>query len=1407
MKSILNIFFITVFLINTSSIAFSQNRKLVTEIDDLEFKPNADFTLNESIQQIYVDNDVTKNYIDILYIKTVENSTINFKTEVHESIHKTLTVALSLASKGNLSFAQAFDTKILTSLFELEYNINLGVHSDRERLEKFYTEFQDLVSESISKIKISSNIEKQRMINYFYHLIKQLDYSNPLSSKKIKEIQSQAKIALYAIKTIGAIFITMVVVIGTLVASSYFPEYKDILTSGKFYLSVFALSYLPSLKRVFQTPNFNFKIFINEFKSKDFSINRFLKVNSMTFSKANKKMSFEQSKKVKDDNFSPLDLGQLKGLLVSDFPLLSGSNEFINNENHLQINSEHYDALIDSDPDLLDRVKSGKQFRESFLRDLVKQFPGTSIDQIIDPEAELLKRLKHINNRNLKPQNLTEQEVEKLALARVIDEYMLDSSTTLSDLLHLSQSDSYFEHIVGEYNKYKFYFYDDLKSESTVTKPELIKLLNDYNTQSIKMRKINFYNFISALGTKGIESISFQSLTGTKKIDLSFFEKAELQFFSNRSNEATYSYKTSWMKSQIKNLKLFFTANSSFSFDGDYKELYLSSYKPPVNPNNLISFRLGDELILISEADFNQMIYDLSYEFEKYSSKDNSRVYQREFYFHDKELSNFIKLLENLKTVELEYATNILEKKIQSRKINELSFFASSLISSSRAFIKSANGKKIEDLIWCGFKKHPSYWLYRSKLAKELNLNSYKTNLKSEEFSVEQKRIKLNQVIQNLKNKHRMSSSSAKSTYVISFVVAMGMMIYSIPYTIGMTLDLIESNSKHDVRKNSGKGSSSGGSDLDTKMEKQNTNHSLDKLKGDQSPYPIFNIYTVQSVSGKKPNVPNFFGIFTDYLVPDIDNVEKKSNYTSSSDLEKVVASRDSKEMYKEGYIEVSKYSFKLTANSRYSIPVPVGYKLASLIIQSSSIDDGIAEFETYRHKKTGLYYIKTLQDSQHSLGFFDISARFVLDHNRKDNLSVQISSTDLKKLSSEYDSIGATELRDKLSTIYTKSQPISLTQFSDILKYSGLYTYDIEKMIYLPSFSDFSEYKKYIKNGYMFYQCSGSNNLLTDSLNYIFKIKNINYKAYPVSGFVYDSAQPNGLYADKGHMTTYASSLDYSYSFVKLDATPLKTDPKYADKEDSHPLKEEIKDKEKKEIKDSSKTNNKYVASHEVGPIKSDKLGNNNPSERTTLNSRPPILMPRRNEVKLDYSVRINERKELEKKEKISQLWLTQLNESRTSLHAILAKLSDGKSSDQLGEMSGLKAMTILPLFMQYLNGDFEIKHLIEEILLKFYGYTKSNMNSTKKEFIKQTLSQIYSQNQNNPDEVLRYLLSNIQAEYRKNLSKAQGLKNNEKKISPTYSHLLNEDLQRELSEAFRILFSVTGASTKILSCKSLFN
>lgn len=200
-------------------------------------------------------------------------------------------------------------------------------------------------------------------------------------------------------------------------------------------------------------------------------------------------------------------------------------------------------------------------------------------------------------------------------------------------------------------------------------------------------------------------------------------------------------------------------------------------------------------------------------------------------------------------------------------------------------------------------------------------------------------------------------------------------------------------------------------------------------------------------------------------------------------------------------------------------------------------------DYEVYQIPYNNMIYARLKDPSRAGVYRYDINYNRIRYSTPVDPAFRYLNKATLKEINGELNRVGFTELSSALTMTIQQMPTVSVSDVAQSFEISGFYTYEyVSKRDHIHDDSIFSRYREFLKEGALYYQCTGSNLMLQDYLITYYKQGNVSYSASisvePVVGFSRKMDKPYVLMKE-GHLHTMVSRTDVPHSAVELDATP----------------------------------------------------------------------------------------------------------------------------------------------------------------------------------------------------------------------------------------------------------------------------
>lgn len=865
-----------------------------------------------------------------------------------------------------------------------------------------------------------------------------------------------------------------------------------------------------------------------------------------------------------------LNSDKLNDFLLSPKPKLYGHDEFFRN-----VSKSHSDEFENTREDkaMVEFAQKGLEFREWYLTQLHKGVSDLSFKYLLGYEFFVKERILYYMGlkKNEKAHRAMNQiEAEAYALQGTIARFGLSPQVTIPQLVQMRFSSLIYE---SAYNYFQREFYKALvmvdipeRSPQPLTFREIQKkILNEIR----KARAENLLSTLTYVETQKHEPKAvvvtpegtIVPLTGVQNVIFYNNSKLNLGKFSSRQRVID------WVDAKLGYFSL---QNRKTDYD-IAQDFYIPQEYSPRWPSLIaeIYFRDGNK-VQISESDFSKWMNALKLP----GSLDlfSGNVYGKRFVL---EASKRDALLGDLDQIVSDSNINdvaVLLKNIEQR-IASLSPQNTDLRYSLTESIRSEHNVLethfFNNIRWAGWSVHSDIWRLKSTIAKKIGGTHYwSLNLSHSEkkdVAKEEDLLKTNKRQEKKEKKlntQRTSSRFTKRNKILTPIAlwaggaatALSLLYTGMAYWRDSLLD-IDLNFLDSIDISLPNGGSQSSNYWN--MKSDNSHYIVPEGHGDGEKKIVFTVDRVK----EGHSIPEYFNILDEGNLPK-DVLLDNNPYSEPSSVQHIkmpssVAHVSSSDIIVTSYLKMT------GSNNRYGILSFEGYRLVNLSV-GIQIGSGVKDlprsiYKAYEVPNSGLTYIEVESDVKITsyTAYYVKDERPILRNKSFENLN----KAALGKISEELNNLGATELSQNINAHISKPSALDLNDLATIYNSSGFYTYSEVSKTKTSWFSwpsnnqqsshqtnYFREYERYLLNGSLYYQCTGSNSLLIDSINLYSNLTNSSFEAMAVHGFRYESE--GIVYSNQGHRHTLVTNRDKEREYVYLDATPVNMDSKHLNKQ-----------------------------------------------------------------------------------------------------------------------------------------------------------------------------------------------------------------------------------------------------------------
>jgi len=419
---------------------------------------------------------------------------------------------------------------------------------------------------------------------------------------------------------------------------------------------------------------------------------------------------------------------ELKNLLVDPMPTIQGVQGFLRNASRDQDKSAEYNRLISENKELRSLSEEGKKFREWYYKSLSQDFSGPRLSWILDPEAEILRRIEVLEGSDPR-ERFTEIHIRKaqsLALDETLRTFGLNPNSTLDDIERGRFTDPT---LSSAYEFFKRRFFQLQSKEEVIRKTDKqsVDEFKKYVVDSVQeLRILNFKSAI-ALATSNTEfsrkqKFYFQSASANSKLELSALDLVDAKIDFDPSGKSQPDFELLG-----RGLSQFLGQSSKEYWSFNFKYEAVDSIKNPnrlpripANPMSTIEITTDKATLRLTEADFNLLLFRLN------SPEDsNKNLLAQEHYLleasrRDSHLADVVSFI----LEKSDSTLDALRMRLKSKIVNRTSDESMGLTLTERirnegiSPLDTPHVNRLEDVKWGGLLRHTNYWSIRDSIAK-----------------------------------------------------------------------------------------------------------------------------------------------------------------------------------------------------------------------------------------------------------------------------------------------------------------------------------------------------------------------------------------------------------------------------------------------------------------------------------------------------------------------------------------------------------------------------------------------------------------------------------------------------------------------------------------------------------------
>lgn len=819
-------------------------------------------------------------------------------------------------------------------------------------------------------------------------------------------------------------------------------------------------------------------------------------------------------------------------------------------------------------------LQEGRRARLLYLSALEREFPDRGdVQLVLTPGHEIRKRLFGLIERGKKRPGETKPklwEVRARALSETLTRFALPPQMTDSELEQHGRSDPEYFPALDYFHRREHRLSEQMTSIGPVQDRNPEKFKAQMIERLTQLRLTSFSAALREAPELYKEKISLAARTGKQIASMTVEELSRYRFGFFTSNQIVPSHT---LKDRPEKQSSSLTSTFLRAFiDKAGNEVYDFELGRDPSFQTLVFVLTSPEgkTFTISESDFNKLLFSLlPHQLSDYfSEKALSHRYRIEALARDFHLAETAQLLRGKSDKTLEELYGRLTKWIKSEIEIDGSFLSDLIVTRGEKGIDDSN---LTNLLWYGWGKHPAWWSVREKASYKLNLpDSLAVAQSQDQFSYprpesEKKRkraIKREEEKQAYRygseQTRRRAAGKKLATWasvglgaIVAYKTATLPEIPAMPPIqmpelpkLDLSLPKIQLPFDFSFLPNLFGGRRD---EMNFNDTPRFDNYRIDppkeasgQSKNENSAHePTHSDYAIEilKISPNAPR-PRYYNFATVAHLPEALRKPVNYNLDAIKNLQLPVNTADKQKP--DLIVDVNLRSYSL--NKRVGILQMANYRITAL-----DLYDGWGrkvspqDFQVYEIPGNRQTYAK-LNDSVAS-GPYSYRAQYQIDNRYSiSSFNPVISSSTLGQITGRLQSSGFTELSAAIQSQIQPRQNVTFSDLSAVWQGGATYTFSSQKWsIRKDADPAFQPFTKFLNDGRLFYQCTGSNILFQTALNEAIKLQP-DLNGVRVEHLVgYSGGGNEGvLKGSPSHLHTVAHRiLGPADEYLELDATP----------------------------------------------------------------------------------------------------------------------------------------------------------------------------------------------------------------------------------------------------------------------------
>ena len=890
-----------------------------------------------------------------------------------------------------------------------------------------------------------------------------------------------------------------------------------------------------------------------------------------------------------------LEAEHLKGAFLDLTPDYSDVEEFL-----LNGSDEGIDESLFEDRALRAFYQDGLEFRTKLVKSIEERYTETNsrFNILVDPESELVNDIESTMLIKKQRENrlLTPMEIKLLALDQIKKRYGIPTNWTIGNLEEKASKDFRYRIALTNYNRIYYQLEEEQKKERH-PETDVSRFKRWFISKVFRIQKKHILETITALEDSHSIHIRLIQRGTTETLTLSEFAQATITLNSTigRMEEKSHLQVSRTDDKYENSAFLAYGRNLQFKDFPEAKDFYQAPYYHPEHSSYSVN------VTTVSGNQFTLSAKDLSRIVNAARPRNTNDLYTNEpfekrFYIEaakrNQNLSSIISFILDTRDDSLLdlYDRALARKQRFNTPSQTISRSVSDLIRYEMLDLSDTSNSKLKGTLWSGYRIHPNYWHLRDTVARKMSSPSFanivaRPQIASKEamqkhvkaLSPDFKRLRNSTQEQNQRYSNARFRTGEKRTSVRAAAFA-GLVAFwaSLPLAGLYGGNFIVNNYLNNIALQHATGPppnfnrsaehKANTRELRAKPPIQLRNFKMDdevysyivprnndSETNDLERYTNNAIYGHFDVIAGNTAVPSFYSLTQTYNLPES---LASGKITINDATESALVRRVELDKLDELDGSLNSFDLKVSANitfqtidKRISIISPEGFDVRSIEITNSSghVLVPSKDYDVYEILENGLFYARM------NGNYRNLSYVVIYERDEKEPIGselLQLNKSFLLQEVKQLKAAGMTQLSTALTNLIASKQKVSVMDIEAVFKFYSTYSYVPEVAMNTEVSEPYQYFTRFLHNGQLLYQCTGSNHLFVTFFNQYFeKTGQTDYIAHTKSGLL-AGVTPDGriiLHPSRGHRTSVIGlQSGDSRPVINMDATPPGSSPSY---------------------------------------------------------------------------------------------------------------------------------------------------------------------------------------------------------------------------------------------------------------------